>query len=506
MADDLRKLKDEAARLSDKGKHAKAAELYARVADREPEDPQWSQRAGEAWKRAGNQNEALHHFVAAAEAYARHGFLLKAIAMAKLVLSIDPKHTRTHQMVASLYSKEASQSARPPPPLVPPPPRTPTKKPPAAGGIPVVSASRAPLEPVRQAEPVARMAERYDLLDRPSEDTTPLPVLPILPGATVDTLPLSEVIHGSKPAEGMRQTYEIPLYDSQELEAVYQEEHAAQNPPTLPPEFMIEVGAEAPLPTIPLFSSLDEYHLRRLIEKVRIVDVGAGEPIYSEGETGESMYVVVRGEVESRIASHDSPVARHGEGSFFGELAVLTDSPRPSTILARGPAQILEMDRRAITSLIKDDPAVLRTLLRFCRDRLIDRLVSTSPLFSGFSEKDARALADRFSFLEIDPGGPLLTEWQRAPGLFLLLCGSADAIARNQRIDALGPGDMCGEVSLLSRAPSVASVIARTKVWALFMKRMEFQELMAAYPQMLAFLSERAEKQREKLRVAGIVI
>jgi cAMP-dependent protein kinase regulator len=148
----------------------------------------------------------------------------------------------------------------------------------------------------------------------------------------------------------------------------------------------------------------------------------------------------------------------------------------------------------------------LRTLLRFCRDRLIDRLVSTSPLFSGFSEKDARALADRFSFLEIDPGGPLLTEWQRAPGLFLLLCGSADAIARNQRIDALGPGDMCGEVSLLSRAPSVASVIARTKVWALFMKRMEFQELMAAYPQMLAFLSERAEKQREKLRVAGIVI
>src|SRR5437762_1425916 len=48
MSDDLRKLKDEAALASEKGRHRKAAELYARVAERERDDAQWPHKAGEA--------------------------------------------------------------------------------------------------------------------------------------------------------------------------------------------------------------------------------------------------------------------------------------------------------------------------------------------------------------------------------------------------------------------------------------------------------------------------
>jgi CRP-like cAMP-binding protein len=503
MADDLRKLKDEAARLSEKGKHAKAAELYARVAERE-DDPQWSQRAGDAWKRAGQPSEALRFYVAAAEAYARQGFLLKAIAMAKVVLAIDPKHTRTHQMVASLYSKEASPSPQPSP-LVPPPSR-----PPMVAGAPAAAppgaaspAQHAPAHrsaPAPAAHAVALAEPRSDFH---TDEATPLPVLPIQPGATVDSLPLSEVISGSKPVEGMRKTYEIPLYDVEELEAAYVAE--SQLPGSKTEKEIPAVSAEPPLPQIPLFSSLDEYHLRRLIEKVRFREIGAGETIYREGEQGESMFVVVRGEVEASVSGHAQAVARHGEGAFFGELAVLTDSPRPATVAARGVTQVLEMDRRAITSLIKDDPKVLRTLLRFSRDRLIDRLVSTSPLFHGFSAQDARSLALGFTFLEVEANGQLLTEGERAPGLFLILCGTIDAVARGKVLDTLGPGDVCGEVSLLARCASVSTLIARTKVWALCMKAREFQELMGAYPQLLAYVRELSERRKQKLRELGII-
>jgi CRP-like cAMP-binding protein len=473
------------------------------------DDPQWSQRAGEAWKRAGQPREALPYFVASAEAYARQGFLLKAIAMAKVVLSIDPKHTRTHEMVASLYSsKEATSQAARPTPLVPPPPRAPVPGPRpvsavSAGGNP---AARTPPPSVPLAAPPLRAAAppvEQPHSDFHADESTPLPVLPIKPGATVDSLPLSEVISGSKPAEGMRKTYEIPLYDLDELQAVYESE----NPPagSKTEKEIPAVSGEPPLPTIPLFSSLDEYHLRRLIEKVRFREITDGETIFREGEPGESMYVVVRGEVESRVSGHAAPVARHGEGSFFGELAVLTDSPRTSTVVARGATQVLEMDRRAITSLIKDDPKVLRTLLRFSRDRLIDRLVSTSPLFHGFSAQDARGLALGFTFLEVEANGQLLTEGERAPGLFIILCGTVDAVARGKVIDALGPGDVCGEVSLLARCASVSTLTARTKVWALCMKAREFQELIGTYPQVLAYVRDLAERRKRTLRALGII-
>ena len=82
MAPDLRKLKDRANEAVEKGKHRKAAELFLELARVEPG---WPHRAGELLRKVGENDEAVALLMAAAEGYSKQGFLLKGVAVAKVV-------------------------------------------------------------------------------------------------------------------------------------------------------------------------------------------------------------------------------------------------------------------------------------------------------------------------------------------------------------------------------------------------------------------------------------
>jgi CRP-like cAMP-binding protein len=448
MADDLRKLKDDAARAAERGRHRRAAELYLQVAERERDDPQWPQRAGEALKRSGAPAEALPHLEAAAAGYARLGFGLKAVALAKVILQLDPEHAPTKALLSSLSKDGAPRAgAR-------------TSGPRDEGAEP---AGGEPLLTVDDVAPIA---------------------LP--PGAPIDVVQLVEHVRGARPSvqfETIR-AYEIPL-DNASIELELAE-------------------APRPLPRIPLFSSLDEKSLRRLIERAATLERAPGDAIVREGERGRALYVVVRGEVEVTAAAAAAPLGRLGEGAFFGELGLLTDLPRSATVSAATPCELLEIDRDAIASLLERDGGVLRTLLAFFRDRLIDRLLATSPLFAGFSPDEARDLASRFAFLELDAGSVMAREGERTAGLFVLLAGSCAVEKAGAPAAALGPGDLCGEMSLLHQAPAAATVRTTSRTWALGLPRERFQELIVTHPQVLIYVSELAEQRRaltEKLRL-----
>jgi cAMP-dependent protein kinase regulator len=158
--------------------------------------------------------------------------------------------------------------------------------------------------------------------------------------------------------------------------------------------------------------------------------------------------------------------------------------------------ELLEIGRDLVWELIEDAPEVLQTLLRFFRDRLIDSLIATSPLFQPFSGGEAQELAKRFQFLELRPGTALATEGERTEGLFVLLCGEAEASAAGKPLASLGPGDLCGELSLLTRKPAIVTVRARSRLWALGLPRTAFQELIMIYPQILIYVNDVAEARR----------
>lgn len=107
---DLQKLKDRALDASSRGRHRKAAALFEEIATREP-GADWRHRAGEAARRAGMMGPALQHFSTAAARYASEGFGRKAIALARLVLKLDPGNLDASSLLDRLG--QADQSLAP---------------------------------------------------------------------------------------------------------------------------------------------------------------------------------------------------------------------------------------------------------------------------------------------------------------------------------------------------------------------------------------------------------
>ena len=65
----------------------------------------------------------------------------------------------------------------------------------------------------------------------------------------------------------------------------------------------------------------------------------------------------------------DQPIARLGEGEAFGEMALLSGSPRTATAGAGSDVELLEIDRQDFERLIAGDQVLARAVERLSHDR-----------------------------------------------------------------------------------------------------------------------------------------
>jgi MFS family permease len=84
--------------------------------------------------------------------------------------------------------------------------------------------------------------------------------------------------------------------------------------------------------------------IEHLARNVREESVEPGETVIEQGQVGESFYVIVAGEVEVRGNASLLRVLRDGDS--FGEIALLRDVPRTTTVRARTPVALYALDRR----------------------------------------------------------------------------------------------------------------------------------------------------------------
>src|SRR5262245_55524153 len=84
---------------------------------------------------------------------------------------------------------------------------------------------------------------------------------------------------------------------------------------------------------------------------------GAGEVIAREGDAGTSMFVMRRGEAAVTVAGAAGELARLHNGSFFGEMSLLTGDRRSATVTAVTDCELLEIGVDAVRLVVLSDPA-----------------------------------------------------------------------------------------------------------------------------------------------------
>lgn len=118
----------------------------------------------------------------------------------------------------------------------------------------------------------------------------------------------------------------------------------------------------------PLFSDFSHAELVDVIRELRLEGFEPGAIIVTEGEPGDSLYVVASGLVRAFVRSaegHNREVRQLPEGEFFGEISLLSGSPRTATITAATPTELLVLDKPALEGLTARHPRVREVLQQF---------------------------------------------------------------------------------------------------------------------------------------------
>jgi CRP-like cAMP-binding protein len=388
----------------------------------------------------------------------------------------------------------------------------------AALSEPLISAAPAASEPPSPAAPAPSSSSPPGLRPRKSGEGD-LAVTPA-PGHSAVVVP------PRPPSAPSTAFTELELEDDTLLHAVEEaalsgmKQRAATSPGAaaaeeeeviLAEELVEELPSVDALPNIPLFSDLPREAFIELFERCPLRRFSQGSRVFEQGSHGDAFYVICEGSVSvfRYEGGQRKELAVLNSGAFFGEMALLSGAPRMASVeSASEDTQLLEISAPVLAELSRLHPQVARALKKFCRERLLSNVMSTSALFEPFNRKDRRALVEKFRAREVKRNEVIVREGENADGLYVVLSGEVEASKSGQVLSRLKEGELFGEISLLSKTPATATVMATRRTSLLRLPREDFDALILSHPQILVLISELSEQRlrRTEALTGGQVI
>jgi len=341
-------------------------------------------KLGDLLEKKGRRAEALEAYREASERFSRSGFLIQAIAVNKILLRLDPSQDQIQEQLATLYAErgisawEGGAGANSPLPVIP-----------LFSGLKkdefLSLMQKIRGRQFRQGEFPCRQGDRGDSLFVISRGK--VAIFREDPGkgkiflntlqegdffgefaffsqsprtATVETLEETEILEISK-GDLDDLIREFPGV-SQVLWNFYKER-----------------VADTLVATSELFRSFSPPERKRLLEMFIPQDFAVGALILEEGQPGDSLYLIKKGEVE--VFTRDLqggilPLARLKEGDFFGEISLITGRPRTASVKARQAVELLRLQKADFNQILKIHPEILTVLEESLRYRLGNKLMA----------------------------------------------------------------------------------------------------------------------------------
>lgn len=271
------------------------------------------------------------------------------------------------------------------------------------------------------------------------------------------------------------------------------------------------------LSAVPLFSDLSKDSFMSLVEKMTYLKVPANHVVVREGDSGSSLYILVQGEVKvtRKEGSEELNIARLGAGSLFGELALIRAKPRGATVTTLLPAELFEIARDAVEQVAAKYPPITEDLVRFARRRLIMNLMATSKIFHPFDDAERLEILRAFQSRVVEGGTTIIQEEKESAGMYLLLEGEVEV----SKIDPAGDkvvlaylreGEVFGEIGLVEKRPTTATVSTTEKSVVLFLDRAKFNTFIENHPKIHEYLSSlsgaRLSETEEAMSADGVIL
>jgi CRP-like cAMP-binding protein len=393
----LSSLKDELEKTLTAGKLPRALEIARELQRAEPNESRWAQKAGDILRRQNKPREAAAELEKAARAWAKQGFMARAIAMAKTVVSLDPSKQGLLAELDPAVARDEHRKARPDSA--------------ATHGAALTLAQAAP-----------ELTQAAD-----AEDDEIRFVME--PSAVID---LSE----------------ITLLDDLDLEPL--------SSAVVVPTPSREIDRLASLPGFPLFAELPQDALALLAEGAELLEVDDGTVVFRRGEHADALYAIVEGAV--RIEVPTQPVLREGE--LFGEACLSGSAKRTADVVAQGRLVALRFSRVLLDGVSAKAPTFERVLVEALGRRVLASANATSRLFSPLTPPERRELGLLFDLRRAVSKFPLLSKGKSSDALYVVISDELVVELASGETRTVGAGGVVGERAVLSPGPSDVTVTA----------------------------------------------
>ncbi len=156
-----------------------------------------------------------------------------------------------------------------------------------------------------------------------------------------------------------------------------------------------------------LFQGVDPEAVEALSDEFEYIDAPRGSVLFTEGEPGESLYIVLAGKVKLGRRSSDGRenlVAVMGPSDQFGELSLFDPGPRTATATVVTDARLAKLPKGALQNWVQQRPQIAVQLLRVVARRLRRTNTMLADLIfvdvPGRVAKQLLQLAQRFGTVE----------------------------------------------------------------------------------------------------------
>jgi CRP-like cAMP-binding protein len=148
---------------------------------------------------------------------------------------------------------------------------------------------------------------------------------------------------------------------------------------------------------------------------------------------------------------------------------------------------------------ITREEAYREEVLRPSTESVIANHLSSVPLFADCSKRELKQLRRMAAVEHRATGAMLVTQGEPGADAFVLLQGTCRVLRNGRRVGHVGPGGVVGELSMLTRSPRNASVVAQTPLEVAVLGRRDFLALLDKSPSITRKLLERLANRVQEL-------
>ena len=403
------RVKDKAEALFSAGKFTDALEAYEKIKPYGVKDPRINLRMGDIARKVDDK-VAVEHYKDAINNFVKSGFVIKAVAVCKMVISIDPSQQEIQTKLAELYTgtQGAGGVGDGPKPSVaaPGPPQSPQAnaqaQPPASPAKPAAPALKLPRVPLfsdfNEAE-FLEVIKKVRSKDYPSgaylfregdrgdsifiiSDGTVEVTGSAKDGKTVVLATLTEgAIFGeygffsnAKRSTGVKATSDSTILEltKTDLDDIISRHKRVSE---VLFKFYKERVVDRLMGLSDIFMPMSEDDRLEILKRLTLVKAVKGSSIVKEGEMGDTMYLIKNGKVAVWVrdrAGKIMTIKELGEGDFFGEIALATSRPRVANVSAMEDVELVAFSRPMIKDILQKYPAVKNALERIIKERVVN--------------------------------------------------------------------------------------------------------------------------------------